>query len=340
MWHPVANVLVVAEPTTVLVQGDDPKLVADGLLAAVAALAGDLDHDEVVHELAGDEYDISAIVDGVNTPPFLTDRRIVVARGIERFSADDLKQLVQPVSDPLPGVFLVLERLTSRTRVPKALTDAIKASGGEVRSTTVSERGSGRSDFLASRLDTFGVRLNRGALSRLADHLGGEVARVDGILEVLVSTYGRDRVLDVVDIEPYLGEQGGIPPWELTDPIDAGDVTAALVALERMMATGMHPLQITAILHRHVEQALRLDGSGARDDKSAAEVLGLTGSTFPAKKALARSRKIGAEVLWDHLGLLAAADLDLKGRSGLDGEAIMDVLVARLADPRRRRRAS
>lgn len=332
--------MVAATPAIVLVQGDDPKLLADGALAAVAELVGDRDRDEVVAELTGDDYDITAILDGVNTPPFLTDRRIVFARGVDRFTADELKQLVPALTEPLPDVHLVLERATSRARVPKAVTEAIKAGGGEVRTTTVSDRGRARADWFDEQLDAAPIRLDRRARDTLVDHLGADIARLESILDMLAATFGPDHTISSAELEPYLGEAGAIPPWELTDPIDAGDVPTALTTLDRMMATGMHPLQLMAVLHRHVEQALRLDGSGARDDKAAAAILGLTGSTFPAKKALTRARSMGSEVLADHLGLLAAADLDLRGGSGLDGEATMEILVARLADPRRRRSAA
>jgi DNA polymerase-3 subunit delta len=83
---------------------------------------------------------------------------------------------------------------------------------------------------------------------------------------------------------------------------------------------------------------LRLDGAGAANAEAAATVLGVKkgGSTFPAKKALDQGRKLGRERLHAAIRLLADADLDLKGASGLDDGIVLDVLVARLCRLARR----
>ena len=77
---------------------------------------------------------------------------------------------------------------------------------------------------------------------------------------------------------------------------------------------------------------MRLDGAGVAGDKEAAEILGMKGSTFPAKKALQQSRKLGTERLTRAIDLLAAADLQLRGTVEWPPELVMEVLVARLAN--------
>jgi DNA polymerase-3 subunit delta len=96
-------------------------------------------------------------------------------------------------------------------------------------------------------------------------------------------------------------------------------------------AGARHPLQIMATLHSHYERMLRLDGARVANDKDAAAVLGMKGSTFPAKKALNQGRRLGHDGVARALALLANADLDLRGRSGLEGRTVMEVLVARLS---------
>ena len=74
---------------------------------------------------------IRAVVDAAQTPPFLTDHRVVVAREIGRFNADDVAPLVAYLSDPLPTTHLVL--VAGGGRIAKALADAIKAAGALTR---------------------------------------------------------------------------------------------------------------------------------------------------------------------------------------------------------------
>ena len=44
--------------------------------------------------------------------------------------------------------------------------------------------------------------------------------------------------LEPDDIEPFLGEAGSVPPWELTDAIDEGRVAESVDKLRRMLGGG------------------------------------------------------------------------------------------------------
>ena len=115
-----------------------------------------------------------------------------------------------------------------------------------------------------------------------------------------------------------------MPPWELTDAIDAGTTSVALAVLERMSGPGgRHPLQLMAILHGHYGRLARLDGVDVTSEAQAADVLGIKPG-FPAKKALTQYRRLGGD------GVRRAIDLLAVRRSR----------PARPARPRRRRRAA
>ncbi len=133
------------------------------------------------------------------------------------------------------------------------------------------------------------------------------------------------------DLAPFLGAAGALAPWDLTDAIDAGETARSLSALHRMLAAGdSHPLVVMSVLHRHYRQMLRLDGAGSTSAEGAAQTLGLR-SVFPAKKALAQSRRLGTARIARAIRLLAAADLDVRGTTALSGELVLEVLVARLS---------
>ena len=141
-------------------------------------------------------------------------------------------------------------------------------------------------------------------------------------------------MLTFADVEPFLGEAGGVPPWEFTDAIDTGNTTKALALLGRMMhAGGRHPLQIMAIMHGHYSNLAKLDGAEARSEADAAAATGLKG--YPAKKALQTYNRLGTGAVRRAIELLAQADLDLRGAKDLDPELVMEVLVARLSKLRR-----
>src|SRR5207237_562399 len=76
--------------------------------ALVRELVGEEDPGLAVEELSGDDYQIAAVVEAAQTPPFLTARRVVVARDVGRFSTDELRVLVEYLGDPLPTTSVVL----------------------------------------------------------------------------------------------------------------------------------------------------------------------------------------------------------------------------------------
>jgi DNA polymerase-3 subunit delta len=163
----------------------------------------------------------------------------------------------------------------------------------------------------------------------LIDWLGEDVARLGGIAGTLKSTYGSQKITRE-KLEPFLGERGDVKPWDLTDAIDGGNATKALMASRRMMTAGeRHPLQIMAQLHNHYSRLAKLDGPDVSSIAEAEAVLGLKG--FSAEKALKAYRNLTGAGVRRAFELLAAADLDLRGSTGLDEEVVMDVLVARLA---------
>jgi DNA polymerase III subunit delta len=236
--------------------------------------------------------------------------------------------LVGYLADPLPTTSLVL--VWSGGRIPKALVDAVKQAKGVQIDTTPGRKLDG---WIAEQAAAAGVSFDRAATELLVSWLGDDPQRLVGLLETLAGSYGTDARLGVSDVEPLLGEAGGVPPWELTDALDRGDISGALDKLGRMThGGGRHGLQIMATLQNHYGRMLMLDGAPVTGEKDAAQMLGLRGSTFPARKALAQSRRLGHERIVRAIELLANADLDLRGSKAWPDGLVLEVLVARLAN--------
>ena len=309
--------------------GDDESILRAAVTALVHTLVGDGDRALMVDEHDQEDDTVAGVVDAAQTLPFLTDSRVVVARNVGRFTADELRPLVAYLADPLESTELVVEWGSERR--PKALNDALAASGVTVVSTDPPNRARDREAWLLDEAAGRGVRLDARAATALAAHLGENVSALDGILRTLAATYGEGALLRAEQVEPFLGDAGGVPPWELTDAIDAGRTELALTLLTRMMGAGeRHPLQIMAILQSHYAKLASLDGLEVRTEAEAAAAMGIKPG-FPARKALELSRKLGPSAVRRAIDLLASADLDLRGRRMIDERLVMEVLVARLS---------
>ncbi len=313
-----------------LVRGDDPSVLAQAVHNLLRGLVGDRDPSLVLEEHGGpsaDELDVGAVIDAFSTPPFLVDRRIVVVRDAGRLTAADAGRLVEVLSDPPPMSVLLL--VSGGGTIPQGL---VKAAGavGQVVDAGVGT-GKSRVRWIEEQVDRGSVQLTPRALHLLTEHLGEDVGRLAGLLDMLATAYGQGSRVDVDELAPFLGEAGSVPPWDLTDAIDAGRTEDALAALHRQLgAGGRSAPEVLGAVHRHFAQMLALEGSGASTAEEAAALLGAR-STFVARKALQRSSQLGFERIGQAILLLARADLDIKGETGVSPELVLEVLVARLS---------
>ncbi|HLJ07895.1 MAG TPA: DNA polymerase III subunit delta [Acidimicrobiia bacterium] len=313
----------------VLVRGDEPALVSQAVSDVLSEVLEGRDPATAVeeHGAAGLDIDVDSVIDALTTPPFLVDRRVVVVREAGRLVAADGARIAAWLGEPVDGVVLVLA--AGGGTVPAALAGAVKNKGRVVDSDP--GRGRARGQWLTEQLRAAPVRLDARAAATLGDHLGQDLGRLRSLVDSLAAAYGEGAAVDEDRLSPFLGEAGSVAPWDLTDAVDAGDAAGALEALRRLLGPGaVHPLAVMGILHRHVQAMLRLDGSSVSTAEEAAELLGMR-SAYPARKALEQGRRLGSARIGRAVTLLADADLDLRGRTGLDDRTVLEVLVARLA---------
>ena len=318
-----------AVASTYLVRGDDASVVAQEVRALLAEVVGDLDHALVVEEIGGgpgEELSVGAVVDACLTPPFLVDRRVVVVREAGRLLTADVPRLVEVVQDPLHSTVLVL--VGGGGTVPAPLVKAVREAGRIIDVTT--SKAGDRKAWLHEHLRGAPVKLEPGATDLLAGHVGEDLGRVEGLLGALSAAYGEGARISAEELAPYLGEAGNVPRYELTDAIDRGDPGRALIVLHRMLdAGGLVPIQVLATLHGHFANMLALDGDDIGGERDAAALLGT--APVVAKKALEQSRRLGSARIAEAITLIAGADLDVRGASGLNAEVVIEILVARLA---------
>ena len=318
-----------APMSATLFTGGDESVLRDAVSAHVQELLGDTHRSLAVDEYDDPDYELADVIAAANTPPLFTDSRVVLARDIGRFTAEQLRPLIAYLATPNESTSLVL--VAASARLPKSLTDALAAAGGTTVSTTPPLRQRDRQQWITEMSQRHGVSLDADAGSLVAAHFGEDVGMVAGLLETLAAAFGPDRRLRVDDVEPFLGERGGVPPWDFTDAIDRGRTPEALGMLDRMVHSGgRHPLQVMAVLHGHYTRLAKLDGADARNETQAASLLGIKPG-FPARKALELSRKLGGTKIRRAFDLLAAADLDLRGARELPDDIVLEVLVARLS---------
>jgi len=315
-------------------------MVYDAVHNVVAEALGDLDPSFALQDFTAKDVTLGAgesalprVMEALNTPPFLVERRVVVVRDAQLLIAEEVAQLTDWMSSPAPGTVLIVAVVGSKAnKLVKAATDVVEVNVGS--------RVADRVAFVKSKMDEYDVVIDTSTAQRVADQVGDDVARVDALARTLQSIYGTAPLV-FARLEPYLGDAGDVPVWDLTDAIDGGDATKAIVVARRMLESrGRAGLQIVSMLQRHYLNMARLEGSDVRTKDEAATLLGI--NAYPASKALQLAQRMGAPRLTTAVHWIADADLDLKGGVSYGGKdldsdldvtelTVIEILVARLA---------
>jgi len=345
--------------------GDDQLILGDAVGSKTDELIGDGDRSLMLETLAesdhfndNDEIDATRLVVAGGTPPFLTEKRVVVSRTMALFSRKDLyAPIAEMLSNLIDTTDLVLvwekpvnpqtgkyESTTRLPAVPAPLKQAVELAGGLVIDTRLKKGKGVASAWLRDQISASNLDFDRGAIAAVEDLLGEDRTRIVGILRTLEGALGTGARVTEADIATYGGKQGTVAPWDLEDAIDKGDIAEAIGLVHRIIPLsnnlnerGSAAFRLLGALSRRYSQILRLDGAGARNEKDAAAILGLKGSTYPAKKALAQCRRLDTESISKAIQLLAEADLTLRGTADFPPELVMELLSARLASLSRRR---
>jgi DNA polymerase-3 subunit delta len=257
----------------------------------------------------------------------------VAVRDAQQLSAADADALAGWMKNPTPATVLVIGVVGAKShRLVKA--------AGEVIEVNVGSRVADRVAFVKEKMAQYRVTIDASTAQQVAERVGDDVARVDALARTLAAIFGSSP-LNFAKLEPYLGDAGDVPAWDLTDAIDAGDATLAIKVARRMLDSRSRAgLQLIAVLQRHYLNMTRLEGSGATTKEEAAAILG--GNPFPAGKALTNARRLGPARLATAVHWLSEADLALKGAVSYGGRdvvndqdltelTVLEVLVARLA---------
>ena len=321
------------------VVGGDATMVYDAVHNVIVDALGDLDPAFALEDFtakdvtAAGESTLPRVLEALNTPAFLVDRRVVVLRDAQLLVADEVAAISGWMATPTPATVLILAVVGAKSnRLVKAASAVVDVNVGS----RVAERVA----FVKEKMAEYDVVVDHATAQRVAEQVGDDVARVDALARTLQSIYAT-APLNFARVEPYLGDAGDVPAWDLTDAIDAGDATKAITVARRMLESRQRAgLQLISILTRHYLNMARVEGSDARTKDEAAALLGV--NAFPAGKALQQGRALGAERLSTAVRWLTLADLDLKGGVSYGGKdlasdldvtelTVIEVLVARLA---------
>jgi len=315
--------------------GDEPFLKRQALLLLRRTVLGDDEGDLSYFASEGRKTQLADVLDELATVAmFGGGGRLVVVEKADTFVTKYRGELEDYAARPANGV-LVLEVKSwpANTRLYKAV-----AAGGlpiDCHAPTPARLAKWVVDWAKLVHKT---QLTQAAADVLLETIGPEMGLLDQELAKLAPNADDGKITPEM-VEKLVGGWRTRTTWEMLDAALAGNVSAAILQLDRLLAAGESPVgllgQISASLRRFAAATrliLQAEASGRRAVlRPALQEAGIR--DFVLQKAERQLRQLGRSRGRQLYGWLLQADLDLKGASTLPPRAILERLIVRISVP-------
>ncbi len=286
-------------PVTVL-HGEEPFLLDDAVARVTRALFPDQAELSLVREtLDARAAGADGIVHSALTLPWVGDRRLVVARGVEALAAKAGEPLAAYAKAPNPSTALVLVAETM-LEAPHWLLRAVPAAA-----VVAAPAPSGRAlaGWLRAHAQAIGYELHDDAASLLVELSGDDLTQLVGEVEKAALAGGPDnRRVTVAEVRAVVGEHRLRHVFDLTRALSARDTGAALALLESLLSAGEDPLAVLGMLTREARATWQAVGA-LRAGRAAEEIArSLRRPPAAAAALLDRARSLSPSAAARHLG--------------------------------------
>jgi DNA polymerase III subunit delta len=295
-----------------LIHGDDHGRIAErrANLRSLGEREGGAAGVEV---LTGDEATPEAAAMALASMTFAIGHRVVIVDGVERFGEADVKKhLVGALGSMPPDTTVAFfAREEGRHKAPKALVEAVKAAGGDIREeATMKSRELPK--WLQGEAARLGATLERDAAQALVAQVGDRQQRLLREVEKLAIEHGPDAQLTLEHVEGAAAHSAERQVWSLVDALVAGDGRRSTIAFLELRGQGESMPRLVPLIARRVRDvlaiALRLEAG-----ESPAEIKkSIKGSPWAADRRIAEARASDADTL--RRAVVVLADLELATR--------------------------
>lgn len=316
------------KPAYLFTGGDDAKLSAAlARLRARAEREGGPGALETFSAAGGTAPDVDALIGAMPAMSLTAERRYLLADGVERWKAAQVKLIAPALGNMPPEVTVVL---VARGSAPKGLADAVKKAGGDVLPYEAPSRREMPGWLVASARER-GFALAPQAARSMVSRLGDGTARLATELDRLAIWAGEGGSVDVEDVETLTADTSERAGWTLGDAIVARDVEAAVGSADALMEQGE---AVTPMVYgmasrlRSAHQAAAALGAGQPAAQVEAE---LPMAPYPSKMLVRSVRGVDPSELSEAIGAIADLEWWSRGGSSYSDEVAMTLAVRRAA---------
>jgi len=270
----------------------------------------------------------SEVVNLAQTLPFMSEKRLVIAREIDAFKAADLDELVPYLNDPSPSTCLVMVSNQARYE-KKGVLSAVEAHGAVVRIYQLLDREI--VGWIEGWARTRGLSMQRDAAQYLWQAIGNELQKIKNELEKVELHLKGRKAVTFEDVKSVVGDFREYSTFDLAAALGRKDREKAFLILSRLMQEGEQPVGLLGSIawnFRRLLQAKAMEAAGMGADEVMKK---LRPPVIFHQTALFKSqmKSYTLDELRGAFSVMLSTDRALKS-SGLNGRLVLERMILEL----------
>jgi DNA polymerase-3 subunit delta len=272
------------------------------------------------------ETSSSELVNLCQTLPFMSEKRLVIAKEIDAFKAADLEELIPYLNDPSPGTCLLM--LSNQPRYEKkAVTSAVEAHGSVTRFYALLDREIVA--WIEEWARTRGLSMRRDAAQFLWQTLGNDLQKIGNELEKVLISLQSKKTVTFDDVKTVAGDFREYTSFDLAAALGRKDREQTFLILSRLIQEGEAPVGLLGSIawnFRRLMQAKTMEAAGMGPDAIAKKLRIIFHQAGLFKEQM---RCYTLDELREVFSIMLSTDKALKS-SGLSGRLVLERMILRM----------
>jgi DNA polymerase-3 subunit delta len=268
----------------------------------------------------------SELVNLCQTLPFMSEKRLVIAKEIDVFKAADLEELIPYLNDPSPSTCLLM--LSNQPRYEKkAVISAVEAHGAVTRFYALLDREivAWIEEWVRAR----GLSIRRDAAQFLWQTLGNDLQKIGNELEKVVISLNEKKTVTFDDVKTVVGDFREYSSFDLAAALGQKNREKSFLILSRLIQEGEAPVGLLGSIawnFRRLMQAKAMEAAGMGQDDIMKKLRIIFHQAGLFKEQM---RCYTLDELREVFAVMLSTDKALKS-SGLNGRLILERMILRL----------
>jgi DNA polymerase-3 subunit delta len=274
------------------------------------------------------ETPASELVNLAQTLPFMSEKRLVIAKDFDALKAADLEELAPYLNDPSPSTCLVMVSHQGRYD-KKSVTAAVEARGAVTRFYPLLDREIVA--WIEQQARARGLSLQRDAAQYLWQTVGNDLQKIINELEKVEISIKEKKTVTFEDVKHVVGDFREYTPFDLASALGSKNREKSLLILSRLVQEGEAPVGLLGSIawnFRRLLQAKAMEAAGAGPDE-AIKKLRPPVIFHQAAQFKSQMKSYSIEELREVFAVMLQADRALKS-GGLSGKLVLERMVFRL----------